>query len=80
MAKQRNRLVILSVLAVILSLTGLTYSQRREQDRSCTDHKARSDDRPEKTEKRERVELRGSIGPDGKTERIVIEVPAKKEQ
>jgi hypothetical protein len=75
MAKQRSGLVILSALAMLLSLTVSTHAQKREQDRSCTDHKARSDDKPDKPEKREKVELRGSVGPDGKTERIVIEKP-----
>jgi hypothetical protein len=57
---------------MILSLTVSTHAQAREQDRSCTDHRARSDDKPDKPEKRERIELRGSVGPDGKAERIVI--------
>lgn len=75
MAKQRSGLVILSALAMLLSLTVSTHAQKREPDRSCTDHKARSDDKPDKPEKREKVELRGSVGPDGKTERIVIKKP-----
>ncbi len=75
MAKQRSGLVICSVLAMFLSLTVSTHAQKREQDRSCTDQRERSDDKPEKPEKRESVELRGSVGPDGETERIVIEKP-----
>jgi hypothetical protein len=75
MAKQRGGLVILSALTMILSLTVSTHTQAREQDRSCTDHRARSDDKPDKPEKKERIELRGTVDSDGKTERIVIEKP-----
>ncbi|HKU72569.1 MAG TPA: hypothetical protein VJR02_01490 [Pyrinomonadaceae bacterium] len=79
MAKQRKGLVILSVLAMVLSLTVSTPTQatKREQDRSCTDRRARSDEKPEKQEKRERIELRGTVGPDGKPEKIFIERPSQ---
>src|ERR1043166_4718872 len=85
MAKRRSGLLIVSALAIVLSLTVSTQTHAREQDRSCTDHKARSDDKPDKPdkpekEKKEKVEIRGHMDPDGTVERIVIDPPNRSEE